>query len=360
MPYSLRASFSSCAGRWIPWRWPMIRRTPGRTCRPGTPWAACPARRRTGVGRGRGARRARRPVTSMIGTVALRTTIGAITACSPTDTPSTTTAREPMNAPSSMITGRAPAGRGRRRSRHRRRDAHPRRSARTSRRCPRVDHRPRADPRADVHVARHQDDVARQERAVARGCGRDDAHSELFVPVLERDLVAVLERPELDGLHRAQPKYSMIAFLASALTTTRRPASRRRECRRGRARDRVSTFTAPPQIDAARATRDLVRHEGKLRVPLARRTEVRAGCERDAVLQQRVRERLPTTRRPERRTRGRGRDARPVRERRQRGLEQRALSGVQRPVRLDVLLVRPRGDRRALHELLRRVPTFGR
>ena len=46
----------------------------------------------------------------MTGTEAERTTFGAITAPSPTTTPSTTTARDPMNAPSSTMTGRAWGG----------------------------------------------------------------------------------------------------------------------------------------------------------------------------------------------------------------------------------------------------------
>src|SRR3954462_7143044 len=46
----------------------------------------------------------------MIGTDAVSVTLGAITASRPTWTPSTTTQREPRNAPSSTITGRAPGG----------------------------------------------------------------------------------------------------------------------------------------------------------------------------------------------------------------------------------------------------------
>src|SRR5438445_267241 len=64
----------------------------------------------------------------MIGIDALSTTKGAITACSPTIAPSTITAREPMNAPSSTITGRASRGPAPRRDRGLR--ASPRRSQR--------------------------------------------------------------------------------------------------------------------------------------------------------------------------------------------------------------------------------------
>src|ERR1044072_3979603 len=46
----------------------------------------------------------------MIGTDAVNVTFGAGTACAPTRTPSTTMHREPRNAPSSTITGRAPGG----------------------------------------------------------------------------------------------------------------------------------------------------------------------------------------------------------------------------------------------------------
>src|SRR2546427_654451 len=49
----------------------------------------------------------------------------------------------------------------------------------------------------DVHVARHQDHIPRQEGAEARRCGRYDAHAELLVAVLERDLVSVLEQAQL-------------------------------------------------------------------------------------------------------------------------------------------------------------------
>ena len=50
------------------------------------------------------------PVTSMIGVEPVRTTPAPRTACSPTRTPSTTMQREPMKAPSSMMTGAACSG----------------------------------------------------------------------------------------------------------------------------------------------------------------------------------------------------------------------------------------------------------
>ncbi len=46
----------------------------------------------------------------MIGTEAVSETLGARTASRPIRTPSVTIEREPMNAPSSTITGRAPGG----------------------------------------------------------------------------------------------------------------------------------------------------------------------------------------------------------------------------------------------------------
>src|SRR5581483_5504200 len=71
---------------------------------------------------------------------------------------------------------------------------------------PRVDHRSRADPGADVHVARHHHDAFREERAVPGDRRRDDAHAALRVVALERDLVVVLKRPELDRLHPPLPE----------------------------------------------------------------------------------------------------------------------------------------------------------
>ena len=49
-------------------------------------------------------------MTSMIGTDDVNDTFGPSTAPAPTRTPSVRIAREPMNAPSSTMTGRAPGG----------------------------------------------------------------------------------------------------------------------------------------------------------------------------------------------------------------------------------------------------------
>src|SRR3712207_8664184 len=48
----------------------------------------------------------------------------------------------------------------------------------------------------------------RSERAVARRRGRHDADAEPLPAVLERDLVAVLERPQLLRLHAAHAERS--------------------------------------------------------------------------------------------------------------------------------------------------------
>src|SRR5205823_5785532 len=61
-------------------------------------------------------------------------------------------------------------------------------------------------PGADVDVARHQHDPGREVRAVARRRRRDDAHPELLVAALERDLVVVLERPDLPRLQLTEPE----------------------------------------------------------------------------------------------------------------------------------------------------------
>src|SRR6185312_15642045 len=64
----------------------------------------------------------------------------------------------------------------------------------------------RAHPGADVHVARHHHHVLGEERPVAGDRGRHHPHSEAGVVALERDLVAVLERAELDRLHLPLPE----------------------------------------------------------------------------------------------------------------------------------------------------------
>jgi hypothetical protein len=69
---------------------------------------------------------------------------------------------------------------------------------------PRVDHRARPDPRADVHVARHHHHAGREVGAVARDGRRHDADAELLVVLLQRDLVVVLERADLLRLHPAR------------------------------------------------------------------------------------------------------------------------------------------------------------
>src|SRR3712207_4143887 len=56
-------------------------------------------------------------------------------------------------------------------------------------------------PRPDVDVARHHHDAGLDEGAAADGAWRHDAHPRPLEVLLGRDLVAVLERSHLDGLH---------------------------------------------------------------------------------------------------------------------------------------------------------------
>ncbi len=77
--------------------------------------------------------------------------------------------------------------------------------ARADRR-PGVDHRPRPDPRADVDVAGHQHDALREERAAARDARRHHAHPGRRVDVLDGDLVEVAEASDLHRLDLAEPE----------------------------------------------------------------------------------------------------------------------------------------------------------
>ena len=164
-------------------------------------------------------------------------------------TPSVTMQREPMNAPSSTIDGARvdglehaadPDAAGQV-------DVRADLRARADRR-PRVDHRPRADPGADVHVARHHHDARREERAVAGDRGRHDAHAQRRVVVLERDLVVVLERAELDRLHLAERGSSRGSPASPPRSRpSRRRRARRRAPRRGRARAIVASTRSASQ-----------------------------------------------------------------------------------------------------------------
>src|SRR5581483_11578576 len=77
--------------------------------------------------------------------------------------------------------------------------------ARSDRR-PGIDHRVRADPRTDVHVRRHQDDAAREERAVPGSRRRHHANAELLVAALQWNLVVILKRPYLARLQLPLPE----------------------------------------------------------------------------------------------------------------------------------------------------------
>jgi hypothetical protein len=69
---------------------------------------------------------------------------------------------------------------------------------------PGVDHRPRADPGADVDVPRHEDDARRQERAVAGDPRRHDPDAALRIVRLHGDLVEEAEAADLHRLDLAE------------------------------------------------------------------------------------------------------------------------------------------------------------
>src|SRR4051812_27966168 len=167
------------------------------------------------------------------GVLAVSTTPAPSTARAPTRTPSTTTHRDPMNAPSSITTGAAwtgsrtpplPTPPARRTARpicppgppgpprptpgpgpppdpnatgkvHVTADLRARPDGR-----PRVDHGAGADPRADVHVARHEHRTRLDVRPVPNGGGRHDTDAVVGEAALQRHLVVVLERPDVGRL----------------------------------------------------------------------------------------------------------------------------------------------------------------
>ena len=143
----------------------------------------------------------------MTGIDADSTTFGAMTAPSPTTTPSTITARDPTNAPSSTMTGRACGGSSTPPipTPPDEVDVGPDLRARADRR-PCVDHRARSDPGADVDEPRHQHDSLGEERAVAGHAGRDDAHAAICVVGLHRDLVEELQPADVHRLDLAHPE----------------------------------------------------------------------------------------------------------------------------------------------------------
>ena len=110
-------------------------------------------------------------------------------------------------------------------------------------RRPRVDHRAAADAGADVDVARHEDDARSRNaprRADAPGTTRTPAAREAR---LQRELVGVLERADLDGLHAADS--GTAAGSPSSATRGRRP--RRRRARRPAPRPgRAARSRCPP------------------------------------------------------------------------------------------------------------------
>src|SRR5207302_11258248 len=69
-----------------------------------------------------------------------------------------------------------------------------------------IDHGARADPGADVHVAGHQNHARLEVAAVAGDRGWYHSHPEASVLALQRNLVVVLERTDLERLHSPQPE----------------------------------------------------------------------------------------------------------------------------------------------------------
>ena len=211
-------------------------------------------------------------------------------------TPSTTIAREPMNASSSTITGRALTG-----------SSTPPMPAPPARWTfapicahePTVAHVstivPGPDPGADVHEARHHDHALAEKRAVADDGAGDDAHATLSVPVLQGDLVRVLERPELLRLDVAEAEVvedRLLCLLVHDPLVA--DAARRRGSRRGRARRpaRASSLDVHQSALLQDPCSPLAvldgRHEREARVALAVASEVRAGGDDDAVLEEAV------------------------------------------------------------------------
>ena len=84
-----------------------------------------------------------------------------------------------------------------------------------------------SDPRPDVHVARHQHDAPGQERPVPRRRRRHHAHTQSLVPVLEGQLVVVLERPGLAHLEAADPEVEQHGLLHPRVHQPARPVGLR-------------------------------------------------------------------------------------------------------------------------------------
>lgn len=78
---------------------------------------------------------------------------------------------------------------------------------------PGVHHRARADARADVHVAGHQDGAPRDEAAHAGDGRRHHTHAEGLEAGLDRDLVAPLERSGLHGFHALETEVAQNGLL---------------------------------------------------------------------------------------------------------------------------------------------------
>ena len=268
--------------------------------------------------------------------------------------------REPMNAPSSTITGRAPGG-----------------SSTPPIPTPpaRCTFAPICAPEPTVaHVSTivfgptqapmfTYDGIsttpAREERAVPRHRGRHDAHAELLVARLERDLVVVLER--------ARPRAAPSAASGSSRGSPPGPPRARPSRRRGlgdahlaaveRGDRLVGGHSASSRIAAARSHSVLGGHERKPDVALAGRPEERARARRGS--RARAGRRANGSEGPStasQRKKVASPPAEPQALPLEHGQQRLPLAAVELAHGVDVSLVGPGGDRRALHELLRRRP----
>ena len=139
--------------------------------------------------------------------------------------------------------------------------------ARADRR-PGVDHRPRPDPGADVHVAGHQHDALGEERAVAGDARRDDPDA-VRRHLLQRDLVLEGERADRHRLDLAQAEVLEDRLLRldvddpvvavrrgdAALAAVERRDDLERELGRHSTRSRISTARAHSSSEGTSATR---------------------------------------------------------------------------------------------------------
>ena len=76
----------------------------------------------------------------------------------------------------------------------------------TSDRGPGIDHGTAAHPRANIHIAGHQDDSFFEERTIAGDCMGHHPHTQRLIIALERDFIIELKGAHLYRLHLLQRK----------------------------------------------------------------------------------------------------------------------------------------------------------